>query len=96
MHRVDHHSQNLSLKCHGQKFCIKAAISGQHWIGLSIEKCEKFLIFEVFNKNTNFSTKSAKKPAIYNLLFLIPIWSSKNDYKHLSEIRIRTVTLLSV
>ena len=35
----------------------------------------------------NFSTESAKKPTIYDLLFLIAIYSPKNDSKHPSEMR---------
>ena len=48
----------------------------------------------VFNENVNFSTESDKKTTIYDLLFLIATCSSKNDNKLLSEIIIRTVTLL--
>ena len=54
----------------------------------------KISVFGVFNKNINFSNESAKKPTIYDLLFLVAICSSKIDYKHLSEISTRTVTLL--
>ena len=35
----------------------------------------------------NFSTESAKKPTIYDLLFLIAIYAPKNDNKHPSEMR---------
>ena len=35
----------------------------------------------------NFSTESAKKPTIYYLLFLIAIYSPKNDKRHPSEMR---------
>ena len=37
-----HHSENLSIKYHDQKCCIKIAISGQHWTGKPVEKCKKF------------------------------------------------------
>ena len=39
-----HHPDNLSIKYHEQKFCIKFAFSGQHWTGISIRKCKKFLM----------------------------------------------------
>ena len=35
----------------------------------------------------NFSTESAEKPTIYDLLFCIVIYSLKNDNKHLSEMK---------
>ena len=35
----------------------------------------------------NFTTKSAKEPAIYDLLFLIAIYSPKNNNKHASNRR---------
>ena len=35
----------------------------------------------------NFSTKSGEKPTIYDLLFLVLIYSPKNNNKHPSEIR---------
>ena len=35
----------------------------------------------------NFSTESAEKSTIYNLLFLVAIYSPKNDNKHPSEMR---------
>ena len=47
----------------------------------------KIQVFGVFNKNINFSTESTDKPKIYDLLFLIAIYSSKNDNKYPSEIR---------
>ena len=33
----------------------------------------------------NFSTESAKKPTVYDLLFLITIYYPKNDNKHPPE-----------
>ena len=33
----------------------------------------------------NFSTESAKKPTIYDLMFLIVIYAPKNHNKHLSK-----------
>ena len=38
MNRVVHHSENISIKYHEQKLCLKFSFSGQYWIGLSIEK----------------------------------------------------------
>ena len=35
----------------------------------------------------NFSTESAKKSIIYGFLFLIALYSAKNDNKHPSEMR---------
>ena len=35
----------------------------------------------------NFSTKLASKTAIYNLMFLIALYSPKNDNKQPSEMR---------
>ena len=35
----------------------------------------------------NFSTKSGEKPTTYDFLFLVVIYSPKNDNKHPSEIR---------
>ena len=35
----------------------------------------------------NFSTESAEKSAIYDMLFLTAIYSPKNDNKHPSEMR---------
>ena len=55
----------------------------------------KISVFGAFNKNINFNNESAKKPTIYDLMFLVAICSSKIDYKHLPEISIRTVTLLT-
>ena len=43
----------------------------------------------MFNKHINFSTESAKKTTIYNLLFLIALYSPKNDNKQPSEMRIQ-------
>ena len=54
----------------------------------------KILVLGVFNKNINFSNESAKKPTIYDLLFLVAICSSKMDYKYLSEISTRTLALV--
>ena len=55
-----------------------------------IENCEKS-VFGVLIKITisvlNFVTESAKKATIYDLIFLIPIHSAKNNNKHSFEIR---------
>ena len=55
-------------------------------------KIWKFSVFGVFSKNINFSTEfqhrvSLKKTTIYKLLFLIALYSPKNDNKQPSEIR---------
>ena len=43
----------------------------------------------MFDKNINFSAESAKKTAKknYGLLFLIALYSPKNDHKNFSEMR---------
>ena len=70
MHRVVHHSEHLFIKYHEQKFCMKFAFSGQHWTGLSMEKC-KNSIFGVLIKVSilalNFSTESVKKPSVMTI-----------------------------
>ena len=38
----------------------------------------------------DFSTESAEKPNIYELLFLVAIYSPENDNKNFSEIRRRS------
>ena len=38
-------------------------------------------------KVMNFSAESAKKPTLFDLLFLIAIYSPKNENKHPSETR---------
>ena len=61
----------------------------------SIKKCERKSVFGLFeNLNISFSTGSAKKPTLYNWLFLSAIYYPKNDNKPLSETSTRTVTLL--
>ena len=58
------------------------------------QKTWKISVFGVLNKSINFISESAKKPIIYDLLFLIAILSSKTDYKHLLKISTRRVTSL--
>ena len=62
--RVLHHWENIFIKYLEQKFSIKFAFLGQHWTLLSIKHCKKIKIF---------STQSAKKPTIYDLLFFISL-----------------------
>ena len=52
-----------------------------------LSKNVKNSVLGVFNKNFNFSTESAKKSTIYDFLFLIALYSPKNDNKHPSETR---------
>ena len=85
-----HHSENLSIKYHEQKFCIKFAFSGQHWTGLFTENCKNSVFGDLIKVSIsvlNFSTGSAKKTTIYDLLFLFETYSPKNDNKHPSEMR---------
>ena len=83
-----------------KKNCIKFAFSGQHWTGLSIEKCKNSVSAVLIKKSIsvlNFSTESAKKTSIYGLLFFIAISSPKNDYISFPlkwEISSKTVTIL--
>ena len=51
-----------------------------------MEKYERFW----FDKKINFSNESVKNPTIYNLLFIIPIYSLQNVNKHSSEMKIST------
>ena len=44
-------------------------------------------VFRLINKNINFSTESVRNPTIYNLLFLIAIYSPKNINKYPSEMK---------
>ena len=63
-----HYSENLSIKYHDQIFYIKTAFSGQHWIGQTIEECEKFSFCGNLIKKPisvlNFNTESGEKPTI--------------------------------
>ena len=60
--------------------------------GLSIEKCKRsqFLgcLIKIKISVLNFSTESAKKKTIYNLLFFTALCSPKNDNKQSSERKI--------
>ena len=47
----------------------------------------KISVYGEFNKNINISTESAEKSTIYDLLFLVSIYSPKNDNKKTSEMR---------
>ena len=57
----------------------------------SIEKCKKFqflgCLIKIANSVLSFSTESAKKQTIYGLLFLLAIYSPKNDSKKPSKMR---------
>ena len=92
-----HHPDNLSIKYHEQTlFCIKFAFSGQHETGISIEKCFKKSVFEVFNKN--FSTESVKLQnqqfiTCYSSLHFI-LLKMKNKKHLILEIRTTAITLL--
>lgn len=44
-------------------------------------------VFGVSNKSINFSTELIEKAIIYDLLFLIAIYSTKNDDEHPYEMR---------
>ena len=43
VHRVVHHSKDLSIKYHEQKFCIRFAFFGQHLTRLSIGKFKNLI-----------------------------------------------------
>ena len=57
----------------------------------SIEQCKKiqFLVYlmKISISVLNFSSESAKRPTIYDLLFLIAISTPKSNNKHPSEMR---------
>ena len=81
-----------------QKFFIKFAFSGQHWNWLSTEKCNKsqFLgcLIKIYISVLNFSTESAKKLTVCNLLFLITLYSPKNGNRHPSDEKVAPQQLL--
>ena len=91
VHRVVHHSENLSIKYYEQKCYIKFAFSGQHWTRLSMEKCKKNQFLGCLIKTSisvlNSNNESAKKPTVYDLLFLIAIYYPKNQNKRPSDMR---------
>ena len=64
-----------------KKFCTNVFFSGQQWTGLSIRKRKKIQFLTCFIKMfisvLNFSTVSAKRPTIYDLLFPIALYSPK-------------------
>ena len=71
-----HHSENLFIKIREQN--------------ISIKQCKKFQFFgclKIYISVLTFSTESAKERTISDLLFLITIYSPKNDNKHPSKIR---------
>ena len=51
-----------------------------------MEKCERFWS----DKKINFSNESVKNPIIYNLLFIIAIYSLRNVNKPSPEMKIST------
>ena len=51
-----------------------------------MEKCERFWS----DKKINFSNESVKNPTIYNLLFIIAIYSLRNVNKPSPEMKIST------
>ena len=51
------------------------------------QKIWKILAFGMFNINLNFSTEWIQSQLIYNLMFLIALYSPKNDNKQPSEMR---------
>ena len=71
-----HNPDNLPIKYHEQKFCIKFAFSGRHWTEISTKKFKKFQLFmcliKIWISVLNFSTESAK---LQNQQF-IPCYSS--------------------
>ena len=66
VHRVVHHTENLSIKCDNQKLYIMLAFafSGQQWTELSTEKLKNSVSGELIKISIsvlNFSTKSDNK-----------------------------------
>ena len=77
-----HHSENLVIKYHEQRFSVKFAFSGQHWTRLSIKECKRIQFLgclKISISVVKFSTESANERKIYDLLLLIAIYSPKND-----------------
>ena len=91
-----HHSENLFIKYHEKNFSIKIYFLR----AVSIEQDYlsnngKNSVFGVLNKNSYFSTESAKEQfIIYNFRFHIALYSPKSDNKHPSEMSTTAVTLL--
>ena len=76
-----------SIKYHEQKFCIKFVFQSsiEQTLYLYIQICENS-VFGVSIKIPipvlNFSIESAKKLTLYDLLFLVVIYSPNSDNKH--------------
>ena len=94
-----HPSENASFKFHDLFFIqwliqpfphpknfiwTKTAFSGQHWTGDHPSKSVKKF---GSNKKINFSNELVKKQTIYDLLFIIAIYSPQNVNKQSSEMK---------
>ena len=91
MCRVVQHSENHSIKYHEQKFCIKFTFQGiiQQDYLLKRENSIFGMSVKMSIPVLNFSTESAKELTLYDLLFLIAIYSPNinSDNKNPSEMR---------
>ena len=87
VHGVVQHSENHSIKHHEQKFRIKFAF--QSSIEQTLYRNMWKLSFWGINKNVNSSTEFqywiSKNLTLYDLLFLIAIYSPNSYNKHHSE-----------
>ena len=79
--------KTFSLNFMTTTFALKLFSQGS--IEQSIKECEKFLfwgnLIKISVSVLNFSIESSQKPTIKVLLFLIAIYSSKNENKPSSE-----------
>ena len=82
------------------KYLVRKLLNQNSFLRLALNICRKMwkiLFFRVFNRNINFSffflsffyfsTESVNKSSIYDLPFLIAIYSPKNVNKHSSEMK---------
>ena len=89
MHRMVHHSENLSIKYHNLASNLLSQDSiEQDYLSKNVKK-NQFLGFliKISISVLNLSTESAEETVIYDLLFLNAIYSPKNDNNHPSKMR---------
>ena len=85
-----HHSENLSIKYHEQKFLSTLLFQGsieQGYQSNNVKNSVLGCLIKTSISALNFSTESAKERTINDLLFLIAIYSPKNDNRHPSKMR---------
>ena len=98
-----HLSEKLSFKWYYQFFTVRSFLHLKHliWKVFFYQNCSlmvplnrtiyqkmwKMSVLGLFNKIISFITELIKKPTIYDLLFLIGIYSLKNINKYQSEMK---------